>query len=198
MFLSGAASTTSQLVARTSQAIGEMQSQRDRSVNRRSFLQMSGVASGGFLLLESPQRTDAGRGVAARRPDARTWRAQARAARVPGIDPARAGAAGRPARHHSRSHRIVRHFIEDYHERLEEDYLFPRFEKGAQADRSHGRSARAAPGRPAPDRSDRAADDGISEHQLFGQDGFAKEVDRVSAIEQRLGIYDLAQFTPRT
>jgi hypothetical protein len=58
MFLSGGASTTSQLVARTSQAIGEMQSQRDRSVNRRSFLQMSGVASGGFLLLESPQKTE--------------------------------------------------------------------------------------------------------------------------------------------
>jgi hemerythrin-like domain-containing protein len=24
---------------------------------------------------------------------------------------------------------IIRHFIEDYHEKLEEDYLFPRFEK---------------------------------------------------------------------
>jgi hypothetical protein len=34
------------------------------------------------------------------------------------------------------------------------------------------------------------------EHQLFGEDGFEKMVDRVASIERALGIYDLAQFTP--
>jgi hemerythrin-like domain-containing protein len=35
------------------------------------------------------------------------------------------------------------------------------------------------------------------EHQLFGDDGFEKMVDRVADIEKTLGIYDLAQFTPK-
>ena len=35
------------------------------------------------------------------------------------------------------------------------------------------------------------------EHQLFGEDGFEKIVDRVAAIEKELGIDDLSQFTPR-
>ena len=34
------------------------------------------------------------------------------------------------------------------------------------------------------------------EHQLFGQGGFEVFVDRVSEIEKKLGIYELAQFTP--
>ena len=34
------------------------------------------------------------------------------------------------------------------------------------------------------------------EHQLFGEEGFDKIVDQVAGIEKRLGIYDLAQFTP--
>jgi hypothetical protein len=32
---------------------------------------------------------------------------------------------------------------------------------------------------------------------LFGDDGFEKMVDRVAGIERALGIYDLAQFTPK-
>ena len=35
------------------------------------------------------------------------------------------------------------------------------------------------------------------EHELFGEDGFASMVDKVAEIEKRLGIYDLAQFTPQ-
>jgi hemerythrin-like domain-containing protein len=35
-----------------------------------------------------------------------------------------------------------------------------------------------------------------AQRQLFGPDGFAKTVDHVARIEQSLGIYDLAQFTP--
>ncbi len=35
------------------------------------------------------------------------------------------------------------------------------------------------------------------EHALFGEDGFETMVDRVASIEKALGIYDLAQFTPK-
>jgi hypothetical protein len=34
------------------------------------------------------------------------------------------------------------------------------------------------------------------EHQLFGQDGFEKTVEEVSALERALGIDDLRSFTP--
>ena len=34
------------------------------------------------------------------------------------------------------------------------------------------------------------------EHQLFGEEGFEKMVERVASIEKSLGIYELAQFTP--
>src|SRR5213076_2413633 len=36
------------------------------------------------------------------------------------------------------------------------------------------------------------------EDELFGEDGFFKVVDHVAEIEKKLGIYDLAQFTPNT
>jgi hemerythrin-like domain-containing protein len=35
------------------------------------------------------------------------------------------------------------------------------------------------------------------EHELFGQDGFEKMVDKVGGIEKKLGIYELSQFTPK-
>ena len=35
------------------------------------------------------------------------------------------------------------------------------------------------------------------EHQLFGEDGLESMVDRVASIENMLGIYELAKFTPR-
>lgn len=35
------------------------------------------------------------------------------------------------------------------------------------------------------------------EHQLFGEGGFNRFVDKVAGIEKQLGIYELAQFTPR-
>jgi metallophosphoesterase superfamily enzyme len=34
------------------------------------------------------------------------------------------------------------------------------------------------------------------EHEQFGNSGFTAMVSRVAVIEQELGIYDLAQFTP--
>jgi hypothetical protein len=35
------------------------------------------------------------------------------------------------------------------------------------------------------------------ERQTFGGDGFDIYVEKVAAVEKQLGIYDLAQFTPR-
>jgi hemerythrin-like domain-containing protein len=35
------------------------------------------------------------------------------------------------------------------------------------------------------------------EHELFGEGGFEKNVETVSGIEKELGIYDLAEFTPK-
>jgi hemerythrin-like domain-containing protein len=148
--------------------------------------------------------------------------------------------------------RLVRSFVEDYHEKLEENYLFPRFRKaGRLVDlvdvllRQHegGRkltdvtiryanlqSLREPAGRaqlrdsmgqfirmysPHEAREDtvlfpafrqvvsRNEYDALGEdfekkeHELFGDDGFEKMVDRVAAIEKALGIYDLAQFTPK-
>jgi hemerythrin-like domain-containing protein len=147
---------------------------------------------------------------------------------------------------------IIRTFIEDYHERLEEDYLFPRFEKaGRLTDLTKVLRAQHQAGRRLTERitqsstlralkSPQAAsalkdamhqfvrmyaphearEDTVlfpalrevvskqefgalgedfekKEHQLFGEEGFEKMVDRVASIEKILGIYDLSQFTPR-
>jgi len=35
------------------------------------------------------------------------------------------------------------------------------------------------------------------EDRLFGDEGFERTVERVAALEKQLGIYELAQFTPR-
>jgi hemerythrin-like domain-containing protein len=147
---------------------------------------------------------------------------------------------------------IIRTFIEDYHEKLEEDYLFPRFEKAGRLTELTGvlRAQHQAGRRvteqitqlatlqslKAPSSAARlkdlmrqfvrmyepheAREDTVlfpeirkivskhefgalgeefekKEHQLFGEEGFEKMVDRVAAIEKTLGIYDLAQFTPK-
>ena len=144
---------------------------------------------------------------------------------------------------------IVRRFIEDYHEKLEEEHVFPRFEKAGkltglvsvlEAQHRAGRRLteaiqRRAAGKTAPDRTALAADlaqfvrmyrpheareDTVlfpafhalvpsrewehlgeefeeKEEQLFGKNGFEKMVDEVAGLEKRLGIHDLAQFTPR-
>jgi hemerythrin-like domain-containing protein len=147
---------------------------------------------------------------------------------------------------------IIRSFIEDYHEKLEEDHLFPRFEKAGQltdltavlrAQHQAGRrltdqvmQLATAQTLKAPESATKlrdllhrftrmyepheAREDTVlfpalrkivskheygalgedfeqKEHQLFGEDGFDQMVDRVAGIEKRLGIYDLAQFTPK-
>jgi hemerythrin-like domain-containing protein len=145
---------------------------------------------------------------------------------------------------------IIRKFIEDYHEKLEEDHLFPRFRKAEKltelvdvlyAQHHAGRRvtdrvlATAASLKTQEDRN-RLADDleafnrmysphearedtvlfpalhkVVSAHeydslgeqfekierQTFGGDGFDIYRDKVEAIEKQLGIYDLAQFTPK-
>ena len=150
------------------------------------------------------------------------------------------------------SAQIIRSFIEDYHEKLEEDYLFPRFEKaGKLADLTSVLRTQHQAGRRLTDQITQLAtaaslkdvssaarlreamrqfnrmyaphearEDTVlfpalrtivsknefaalgeefekKEHQLFGEDGFEKMVERVASIEKALGIYDLAQFTPQ-
>ena len=150
------------------------------------------------------------------------------------------------------SAKIIRSFIEDYHEKLEEDFLFPRFRKAntlvdlVEVLLAQHRAGRRLDGHDAAlstlkairDPNERklladslrdfvrmyspheAREDTVlfpafrkivsgheydalgeqfedKEHELFGADGFEKMVDRVAGIEKKLGIYDLAQFTPK-
>ncbi len=149
--------------------------------------------------------------------------------------------------------RIIRSVVEDYHEKLEEDFLFPRFEKAnvlldlvkvLRTQHQAGRQVtdvtmRFANLQPLKNESERGQliasmqqfirmynphevrEDAVlfpafrkivsphefdalgedfekKEDELFGEDGFEKVVDKVAGIEKRFGIYDLAQFTPKT
>ena len=150
----------------------------------------------------------------------------------------------------SRAAGIVHEFIEDYHERNEEQQLFPRFRKAGQMIglvdvlyQQHQAGRRLtdtilalvpdsrAPGdsrnrlitsvqsfiamyRPHEAREDTelfpklrsivsphefdamAEDFERDEHRKFGEDGFERYVAEVAALEQALGIHDLARFTP--
>jgi len=145
---------------------------------------------------------------------------------------------------------IIRKFVEDYHEKLEEDHLFPRFRKvGKLVDLVNVLYAQHQAGRRVTDRvlataaSLKTADDRnrlardleafnrmyaphearedtvlfpaihkiVTPHEYdsmgeqfekierttFGGDGFDIYLDKVEALEKKLGIYDLAQFTPQ-
>jgi len=146
---------------------------------------------------------------------------------------------------------IVGTFVEDYHEKQEENYLFPRFKKANQlTDLVKVLYQQHQAGRKVTDeimqlckqsnRSDtenerliqlllafntmynphEAREDTVlfpafrklvsqneydslgeefedNEHKLFGKDGFETMVNNVEEIEKSLGIYDLAQFTPK-
>jgi hemerythrin-like domain-containing protein len=147
---------------------------------------------------------------------------------------------------------LVRKFVEDYHEKLEENFIFPEFEKrhklvdlvkllreqhragrlvtdiilrnsdperfrrdDARRDLMSACQAFIRMYRPHEAREDTVlfpALHGIlpakqmkdlgdqfekEEDRLFGDEGFEKTVDQVAAIEKQLGIYDLAQFTPK-
>lgn len=147
---------------------------------------------------------------------------------------------------------LVRKFVEDYHEKLEENFIFPEFEKRKKLvdlvkilrqQHQAGREVTDVVLRVAtPDlfgnadnrqalvrairafirmyRPHEAREDTVlfpalhkiltakqldalgdkfeeEEDRLFGDEGFEKTVDQVAAIEKQLGIYDLAQFTPK-
>jgi hemerythrin-like domain-containing protein len=152
---------------------------------------------------------------------------------------------------------VIRHFVEDYHEKLEEDFLFPRFRKAGKlvnlvdtllAQHKAGRVLTAqirelaslptlkyVTDKGASDadkladalraflrmyRPHEAREDTVlfpafrsvvssheydalgddfekKEDELFGDEGFFKVVDQVAALEKKLGIYDLSQFTPK-
>ena len=147
---------------------------------------------------------------------------------------------------------LIHTFIEDYHEKLEEEHLFPRFRKaGKLVDLVNTLEAQHKAGRVVTQRLEHVAAGGIKsdvdrtsaindihaflrmyrphearedtvlfpefrnivgesefkalgdqfekkEHELFGEEGFEKNVDKVAGIEKQLGIYELAQFTPKT
>jgi hemerythrin-like domain-containing protein len=150
------------------------------------------------------------------------------------------------------SAKIIREFVEDYHEKLEENFLFPRFKKANKLVdlvdvllQQHEAGRRltditmhlaTSQGLKSEDDRRKLADSmrqfismynphearedtvlfpafrGIvsahefdslgegfekKEDELFGEDGFFKVVDRVAEIEKKLGIYELAQFTPK-
>jgi hemerythrin-like domain-containing protein len=148
---------------------------------------------------------------------------------------------------------VIRRFVEEYHEKLEEDFLFPRFRKAGklvslvdtlQAQHKAGRELTAkirelagvASLKYVSSDSDKLAEalheflrmyrphearedtvlfpafrtivsaheyDALGdefekkEDELFGDEGFFKMVDQVAQLEKKLGIYELAQFTPK-
>lgn len=146
---------------------------------------------------------------------------------------------------------IIRTFVEDYHEKQEENYLFPRFRKANQltglvqvllqqhhtgrlltdqiislsksmnpSDTENQQLIRSLTDFNNMYRPHEAREDTIlfpafrkivsrheydalgeefekNEHKLFGQAGFEGMVEQVEAIEKTLGIYELAQFTPK-
>jgi len=137
------------------------------------------------------------------------------------------------------SAKIIRNFIEDYHEKLEENFLFPRFEKaGTLTDLVRTLRDQHAAGRRVTDLTlalakqstiknagertqladslrqfirmynpHEAREDTVlfpafrkivsaNEYASLGED-FEKMVDKVTNIEKTLGIYELAQFTPK-
>jgi hemerythrin-like domain-containing protein len=145
----------------------------------------------------------------------------------------------------ARAASIVRRFVEDYHEKQEEELVFPRLESAhrevalvttLRLQHERGRKLtdailqRASAG-PSTDlsrllqsfgrmyRPHYAREDTVlfptfrdvigqngygelgeqfeaNEHRLFGKGGFEKVVSEVATLEQVLGIYDLASFTP--
>lgn len=147
---------------------------------------------------------------------------------------------------------LIRTFVEEYHERNEEKYIFPVFEEHkllvdlVQTLKAQHLAGRAVTARilrlSAPDqfrlptnrtqlvtlcqsfirmyRPHESREDTVlfpalrtlltpgqvealgdkmeeDEHKVLGEEGFEKSVDRVAAIEKGLGIYELAQFTPK-
>ncbi|HET9824935.1 MAG TPA: hemerythrin domain-containing protein [Chitinophagaceae bacterium] len=146
---------------------------------------------------------------------------------------------------------IIRTFVEDYHEKQEENYLFPRFKKAnqlaglvdtllqqhyegrkitdqvAQLTKQFKRTdnenqklidlltAFNSMYRPHEAREDTVLFPAFrkivsqheydslgeefenNEHKLFGEGGFEMMVGKVADIEKQLGIYELAQFTPK-
>ena len=147
---------------------------------------------------------------------------------------------------------IVKRFVEEYHEKLEENHLFPRFRKAnkltdlvsvllsqheagrtvtsriqqmATASTLKNSAQRKQLGeqlhafigmyRPHEAREDTVLFPALhqivsknefdslgeefekQEDQLFGEDGFEHMVDKVAGLEKTLGIYNLAQFTPK-
>lgn len=147
---------------------------------------------------------------------------------------------------------LIRRFVEDYHEKLEEDHLFPRFEKaGKLVDLVKTLFQQHQAGRRLTDRirglatlpslkasgektelakylglftrmyrPHKAREDTVlfpafhsvvsgrefdslgdifedEEQKLFGKNGFERVVGEVAALEKKMGIYEMSEFTPK-
>ncbi len=147
---------------------------------------------------------------------------------------------------------LVRRFVEDYHEKLEEQHLFPRFRKAGrlvdlvdvlQQQHDRGRALTRDIEKLAGDGALRNAGDRAKlqeamrlfvrmyaphaaredtvlfpafktlvspneydalgdafedqEQKMFGKEGFERNVSEVAGLEKQMGLYDLAQFTPK-
>lgn len=147
---------------------------------------------------------------------------------------------------------LIRHFVEQYHEKNEEKYIFPQFRRAGQmtdlvdtllrqhkagrvvtaeilrlstqaAFREKGNQERLVASvesfirmyRPHEAREDTVLFPALrtilpparvaalgdrmeeAEHSVLGNEGFEKSVAQVAALEKQLGIYNLAQFTPK-
>jgi Hemerythrin HHE cation binding domain len=95
---------------------------------------------------------------------------------------------------------IIRRFVENYHEKLEEEFVFPRLQAaGREADLVEVLLRQHARGRELTDDIVRNARGGAERELapiLFGEDGFQAVVSEVADLERALGIHDLASFTP--
>jgi hypothetical protein len=84
--------------------------------------------------------------------------------------------------------------VEGYHEKLEENFVFPTLEKA-------GKLVETLPGLPRPLQRARARQARRQveeqEHQLLGGGGFEGSLKDVRDLEAALGIGDLAAFTPQ-
>jgi hemerythrin-like domain-containing protein len=167
----------------------------DSIVNRRAFLWMS--AGGGILVPSSPDGEQRSRGAQTKEKNQETEevappedlmrehgvlkrvlliyremirRVNARADMPPDAVRDSAG--------------IIRHFIEDYHEKLEEDYLFPRFEKARKlTDLTSVLRAQHQPGRRLTDQITQA-----TTAQSLKDPSSAKPI--VQAMEQFIRMYE--------
>jgi hemerythrin-like domain-containing protein len=234
---------------------------REYDVSRRGMIRRAGLSAGTVLAAavaasgrEKEAEEGTGKGAVAVTPPEDLMREHAVLERLLLIYEKALSAGSRPAdwpmSQLADTAHLVRTFIEDYHEKLEEDYIFPRFQKAGRLTdlvavlrRQHEAGRKVTDAvvgwlgqagnlsdtrlladhltafirmyRPhaarestvlfpqiaavvSPEEYDALGDQFEEiEHQKFGSAGFEGVVQNVAGLEKSLGLYDLAQFTPK-